>query len=153
MSLRLQKGIFWVSEQRLVDQENTICRNSWMTELEIEELERKVNGSDSVIVEETKKCWGFAWSRGEDVRKVLREAGGEERADSLDEVEVDVVMEIAEMIEMGWKDKLPAVRNMPKMKLLEETAKVDKVLSTLKTHGIAKTNELFDAGAVAVTNR
>ena len=42
---------------------------------------------------------------------------------------------------------------MPKMKLLEETAKVDKVLSTLKTHGIAKTNELFDAGAVAVTNK
>ena len=46
--------MFWVSEQRLVDQANTICRNSWMTELEIEELERKVTGSDSVIVEETK---------------------------------------------------------------------------------------------------
>ena len=56
LSLSLQKGMFCVSEQRLVDQENTICRNSWMTELEIEELERKVNGSDSVIVEETKKC-------------------------------------------------------------------------------------------------
>ena len=44
--------MFWVSEQRLVDQANAICWNSWMTELEIEELERKVNGSDSVIVEE-----------------------------------------------------------------------------------------------------
>ena len=31
LSLWLQKGIFWVSEQRLVDQANTICRNSWMT--------------------------------------------------------------------------------------------------------------------------
>ena len=28
--------MFWVSEQRLVDKVNTICRNSWMTELEIE---------------------------------------------------------------------------------------------------------------------
>ena len=46
--------MFWVSEQRLVDQANTIRRNSWMTELEIEELERKVTGSDSVIVEETR---------------------------------------------------------------------------------------------------
>ena len=44
-SLWLQKGMFWVSEQRLVDQA------SWMTELEIEELERKVTGGDSVIVE------------------------------------------------------------------------------------------------------
>ena len=41
----MQKRIFWVSEQRLVDQANTIRRNSWMTELEIEELERKVTKS------------------------------------------------------------------------------------------------------------
>ena len=50
----LQKGIFWVSEKRLVDHANTICRNSWITKLEIEELERKVTGSDSVIVEEAR---------------------------------------------------------------------------------------------------
>ena len=31
-----EKGMFWVSEQRLVDQANTICMNRWMTELEIE---------------------------------------------------------------------------------------------------------------------
>ena len=66
----MQKGMFWVSEQRLVDQANTIRRNSWMTELEIDELERKVTGSDSVIVEEA--------------RNVLLEMGAEEQADSLD---------------------------------------------------------------------
>ena len=54
LSLWLQKSMFWVSEQRLVDQTNTIRRNSWMTELETEELERKVTGSDSVIVEEAR---------------------------------------------------------------------------------------------------
>ena len=42
---------------------------------------------------------------------------------------------------------------MPKKKLLEETAKVDQVLSKFKTHSIKKTNELFYAGAVVVTNR
>ena len=31
--------------------------------------------------------------------------------------------------------------------------KVDKVLSKFKTHSITKTNELFYAGAVIVTNR
>ena len=79
--------------------------------------------------------------------------GAEEQADSLDEEEVAIVMEIAEMIERGRKDKLPALRNVPKKKLLEETAKVDKVLSKFKTHSITKTNELFYAGAVVVTNR
>ena len=62
-------------------------------------------------------------------------------------------MEIAEVIERVRKDKLPALRNVPKKKLLEETAKVDKVLSKFKTHSITKTNELFYAGAFVVTNR
>ena len=34
-SLWLNKGMFWVSEQRPVGQANTIHKNSWMTELEI----------------------------------------------------------------------------------------------------------------------
>ena len=54
LSFWLQKGMFWLSEQRLVDQTNAIRRNSWMTELEMEELERKVTRSDSVIVEEAR---------------------------------------------------------------------------------------------------
>ena len=48
LSLWQQKGMFWVSEQRLVDQANTVRRNSWVTELEIEGLERKVTGSGIV---------------------------------------------------------------------------------------------------------
>ena len=62
----------------------------------------------------------------------------EERADSLDEEEVTIVMEIAEGIERGRKDKLPALTNVPKKKLLEDTAKVNNVLSKFKTHNITK---------------
>ena len=47
LSLWLNKGMFWVSEQRLVDQANTIRRNIWMTVLEIEELERNLSENDS----------------------------------------------------------------------------------------------------------
>ena len=153
LSLWLQKGMFWVSEQRLVDQTNTICRNSWMTELEIEELERKVTESDSVIVEEERSVQTLSDHVREDVRNVLPEMGAEEQADSLDEEEVGIVMEIAEVIERCRKDTLPALRNVLKKKLLEKTAKVDKVLSKFKTHSITKTNELFYAGAVVITNK
>ena len=72
LSLWLQKGIFWVSEQRLVDQANTIHRKNG----EIEELERKVTGSDSVIVEETRSAEALPDHVGEDVRNVLPEMGG-----------------------------------------------------------------------------
>ena len=145
--------MFWVSEQRLVDQANTICRNNWMTELEIEELERKVTGSNSVIIEEARSAEDLPDHVGEDVRNILPEVGAEEQADSLDEEEVAIVMEITEVIERGRKDKLGAIRNVPKKQLLEETPKVDKILSKFKTDNIKKANELFCAGAVAVTNR
>ena len=145
--------MFWVSEQKLVDQINTIPRNSWMTELEIEELERKVAGSDSFIVEEARSVEALPDDVGEDVRNVLQKMGAEGQDYSLDEEEVAIVMKIAQVIERGRKDKLTTLRNESKKKLLEETAKLDKVLSKFKTHSITKTNELFYAGAVVVTNR
>ena len=124
-----------------------------MTELEIEELERKVTGSDSVIATEARSDKPLPDQVGEDRIKFLPEMGAEEQADSLDEEEVAIAMEIEEVIERGRKDKLPALTNVQKKKLLEETCKVDKVLSKFKTRIITKTNELCYAGPVAVTNR
>ena len=100
-----------------------------MTELEIEELERKVIGSESVTVEEARTVEDLPDHVGEDVRNLLPEMGAEEQAGSLDEEGVAIVMDIAEVIEKIRKDALPALRNVPKKKLLKETAKVDKVLS------------------------
>ena len=54
------KVMLWVSEQRLDDQANTIHRNSWVTEFEIEKLEKKITGSDCVIVEEARSIESLA---------------------------------------------------------------------------------------------
>ena len=48
------------------------------------------------------------------------------------------------MLERKQKDKSLTLRDV---------LKVDKVLCKCKTHSITKTNELFYAGAVVVTNR
>ena len=106
LSLWLQKGMFWVSEQRLADQGNTIRRNSWMTELKIEELEKKVTRSDSAIVEKVRSVEALPDHGGEEVRIVLPEMRAEKQTVSLDEEEVVVVMEVAEGIERGRKEKL-----------------------------------------------
>ena len=123
-----------------------------MTELEIEILERKVTGSNNAIVEETRSVESLLDHVGEDMRNILPEMGAEAQADTLDEEEVAIVIDITEMIERGRKDKLSALRDVPKEKLLEETAKVEKVLGKFKTHSITKT-KLFYVGAVFVTNR
>ena len=147
------KGYVLGFRTKISYQPNTIRRNSWMAELEIEQLERKVTGSDSVIVEEERSVEDLPDHIREDVRNILQEMGAEAQADSLDEEAVVIVMEIAEVIETSRKYKFPALRNVAKKKLLDDTAKVNKVLSNFKTHSITKTNELFYAGAVAVTNR
>ena len=88
-----------------------------MTELEIEALERKVTGSDSVIVAEARSVETLPDQVGVDVRNVLPEMWAEDQADSSHEEEVAIVMGIAEVIESGRKNKLPALRNVPKKKL------------------------------------
>ena len=70
-----------------------------MTELEIEELERKVTGSDSVIAAEARSDEVLPDHVGEDRRNIFPDMGAEEQADNLDEEEVAIVMEIAEVME------------------------------------------------------
>ena len=50
-----------------------------MTELEIEQMERKVTGSDSVIVAEARSVEALSDQVGEDARNVLPEMGAEEQ--------------------------------------------------------------------------
>ena len=121
-----------------------------MTELE---LERRVTGGVSVMAEKTRNVEALPDHIGEDVKNVLPEMGAEQQADSTDEEEVAIGMEISEIIDRGRKDRLAALRNVPKKKLLEKTAKVDKVLSKFKTDSITVTNQLFYAGAVVAANR
>ena len=62
--------MFWVSEQRLVDQATTVCRNSWMTELEIEERERNIAENDS-YKEGERSVDDTDSNLGEEVRDIL----------------------------------------------------------------------------------
>ena len=55
-----------------------------MSDLQIEEQERKLTGSDSVIVEEARSVEALPDHVGEDVRNVLPEMRAEEQADSID---------------------------------------------------------------------
>ena len=112
--------MFWASEQRLVDLVNTIRRNSWMTELEIEELERNLAEDDS-YKEEEKSADHAGNNLGEEVRDILTALEVDEGIGNLEEEEFAIIEEIAEVLEGRQKDKLPALRDMPKKKLLEET--------------------------------
>ena len=59
------------------------------------------------------------------MRDILKTLEADEEIDNLEEAEVAIIEEIAEVLERRQKDKLPALRDVPKKKLLEETANVD----------------------------
>ena len=82
------------------------------------------------------------------MRDILTALELDKEIGNLEDEEVAISEEIAEVVERRQKDKLPALRGIPEKKLLEETAKFDKVLCKFKTHSITKTNEFFYAGAV-----
>ena len=99
----------------------------------------KVTGSDCVKVEVARSVEVLPDHVGEDIRNIFLEMGAKKQADSLHEDEVVIATEIAEVTERGRKDKLPALRNVPKKKLFEETAKVDIVSSKFRTISICIT--------------
>ena len=142
ISLWLNKGMFWVSEQGLVEQANNIRRKSWMTELEIEELERNLAENDSYKEKEGSDD-DTGSNLGEEAKDIVTALEADEEIGNLDEEEVSIIEEIAEVLERRKKDKLTALRDLSKKCLLEETAKVDKILCKFKTHDITNTNELF----------
>ena len=98
LSLWLNKGMFWVSEQRLVDQTNTIRRNSWMTELEIKELERNLAENDS-YKEKERSDDDTDSNLGEEVRDIMTALEADEEIGNLEEEEVAITEEKAEVLE------------------------------------------------------
>ena len=119
-----------------------------MTELEIEELERNLAENDS-YKEKERSNDDTGNNLGEEMRDIVTPLEADEEIGNLEEAEVAIIEEVADMLERRQKDKLPALRDIPEKKLLEETANVDKVLCKSNSHIVTKTNELFHAGAVA----
>ena len=58
---------------------------------------------------------------------ILTALEADEKIDNLEEEEIAITEEITEVLERRQKEKLPALRDVPRKELLEETAKVDEV--------------------------
>ena len=121
LSLWLNKGMFWVSEQRLVDEANTIRRKntiSWMTESEIEELERNLivteRAENDSYKEEERSADDTSSNLGEEVGDILTALEADDEIGNLEEEEAAIIEEIAEVLERRQKDKLPALRDIPR---------------------------------------
>ena len=101
LSLWLKKCILGLSEQRLADLANTIHMNSWLTELQREELERNLAENDSCKEAEKRADTG---NNSEKVRYILTALEADE-IDNFEEEEVAIIEEIAELLERRQKTR------------------------------------------------
>ena len=102
LSLWLNEGLFWISEQRLVDQASTIRRSRWMTELEIEELERNL-AENHIYKEEERSADDVGSNLGEDVGDILTALEADEEISNLEEEEVAIIEEMVKVLERNRK--------------------------------------------------
>ena len=75
-----------------------------MTDLEIKELERNLTENDSYR-EEERSADDIRNNLGEDVRDILTALEADEEIGNLEEEEVAIIKEIAEVLERRQKDK------------------------------------------------
>ena len=61
------------------------------------------------------------------MRNILAALEADEEISSLEEEKIVIIEEIAKVLKIRKKDKLPALKDIPKKNLLEETAEVDQV--------------------------
>ena len=102
-----------------------------MNELKIEELERNLTENDS-YKEEERSTDDTGSNLGEEVRYILTALEADEEIGNLEEEEIAIIEKTAELLERSQKEKLPTLRDIPKKKLLEETAKLHKEVSNVR---------------------
>ena len=155
------RGMFNVTEQRLIDQKNQIVKKQWLSSLELEEIQRNVEDAaygeiDRLIVEEGGQD-SERTATGDDSEGVSPQIEHDEQVDWV-EIKDGAVLteedrEISKMmIEIRKKPRarLPAMRGVDRAKLNETVKKVDSVLEKLEIYNITDTNDTIYYGAAIV---
>ena len=135
--------MFWVSEQQLVDQVDTIRSNGWMTELEIEKLEKNLAENDS-YKEKEKSVDDTGKILGEKLKDTLTALEADDEITNLGKEEVFITEEIAEVLQRRQKAKLPAPKDIEE--LLKELLKLIKFCVNIKHTPLQRLMNYFMQG-------
>ena len=153
-SVWFSKGMFPVTEQRLVDQKNQITKKQWLSNLELEEIKRSIEDASYGQIEQ-----GIQHeNRDEEIvdheTDVGHEGANRNFYFSVDEEVTDEEKNLIERLnEISEKDivRLPSLRGVEKGKLYAAVKKVDNVIGKIKVNNITETNDLIYCGAAMVT--
>ena len=162
------KGVFEANEGRLADQARAIRTNSWLTDLEIEEINRKILCTenepitgDAKHVEDREQVHIVEEVQIPDVIEIADIPAVKENVDEVlekaaadgfnfDQETSDYVRKIMERMEKDQDDIPPNLRYVDRKQVQIVTSKVDLALKFITTTSITETNRLIQAVANVV---
>ena len=170
-----QREMFFVTEQRLVDQANQIRKKKWLSDLEMEEIQRGVEEGEDLEADESTDV--LSGETQLDPEQANVEPNGEEcNVQGSEQIEQDIdgpnvhhdgklllvagcevspeetsIIEKMESILKKEKVRLPPLRGIDRDKVKKAVQKVNAVLAKVMPKDISATNDLLYAGAAIVT--
>ena len=138
-SLWHERGNHDATEQRIADQQRAIVRRNWLSEIEREEIKRKIEDPEEVL---------------EDDQEELPSHSTYEPVNNIQIQRQDQLTGLTDKLKQYAStpaNKLPSLKGCNPRILKEKTREVDQLLSTINTNNITETNALIYAGARLVT--
>ena len=170
-----QREMFFITEQRLVDQANQICKKKWLSDLEMEEMQREVEERQHLEADESTDVLGGEIQVYQEQANV-ESNGGECNVQGREKIEQEIdrlnvhhdgklllvegcevspeetsIIEKMESILKKEKVRLPPLRGIDRVKVKKAVQKVTAVLAKVVPKDISATSDLLYAGAAVVT--
>ena len=154
-------GVFDTTEQRLADQSRAIRTNGWLSEIEMEEIQREIEREQRIDeVMSTEEGTDMENSLENECENDNRDETSEEETDE----EISMTMILARMIESEsseerksllqefaeevTKEEAPLnLRNVDRGRLKEAVRKINDLLTDIPTANLTETNKLLLAAA------
>ena len=154
-----ERGVFDVTEQRVCDQARMIRKNGWLSQLELENIQRKIN---SETVDENVQIGDDNLAEGEveinQDSQTLNVVDGDVNIlavnmETMDEESQLIVAQLSDIIIEGRNTNGISFKNIDIKNLNRFTSKVNSVIELVETKNITQTNNLIKAASVWVADR
>ena len=174
--LWMERSMFQVTEQRLVDQANQIQKKKWLSDIELEEIKRNIEDiphgeavneqrveTEGMDEQEHEILGNTDISKNQDEGEVDRDERyfvGDEEGNTIQIREGQILSEeeektVGRMREILQEERqsLSSLRGVDRMNLKTTAQEVDKVIAKLKGNDITGTNNIIYAGAKVVIEK
>ena len=158
-----QHGVSEITEQQLCDQARAIRKNGWLSDLELEDIQRMIDAESEIVNESIEDV-----EENQTERDIVRTREGNEQigddsdetinnvaanVETLDEETQLILAQLNKILAGGRNTDGISFKKVDMNTLNRTTAKVNRVIELIETKNITQRNNLIKAEGVWVADR